>query len=313
MSVYNDAGRLPRSLESVLEQEGVSFEFIIIDDGSNDASFDILNDYARQDSRIRIEKQVNTGLTRALRNGCSLAEGEFIARQDAGDVYRQEKLARQVRIFRERSEVSMVTCGTRFLGPCGEFLFDVTPTTEEVDRGLRNLDIKSIRGPSSHPSMMFRTNDYVKAGGYRPDFVVSQDMDLWLRLIEQGVIISIPEVLIEAEYTPQSISGSSRKLQKDLGKILIECALCRQRGESEADLLRRAAKLKRSPKQFASDKVSESNYFIGRLLQQNRDARCLEYLRRSIGSNPLNWRAWLVFLHSRVSSLNWNPGNSESS
>ena len=86
MSVYNGASHLAATLDSILSQEGVELEFIVVNDGSSDKSGQILNDYAQRDSRLRIIHQENTGLTRALIRGCDAARGEFIARQDAGDI-----------------------------------------------------------------------------------------------------------------------------------------------------------------------------------------------------------------------------------
>ncbi len=81
MSVYNGAGSLPATLQSVLSQEGCHFEFIVVNDGSSDASGRILDEWSARDARLRVIHQANTGLTRALIRGCSEARGEFIARQ----------------------------------------------------------------------------------------------------------------------------------------------------------------------------------------------------------------------------------------
>ena len=85
MSVYNDERYLRQSMESILGQEGVDLELIVIDDGSTDESPTILDEYARQDSRIRLMRQENRGLTMALIRACADAKGEFVARQDAVD------------------------------------------------------------------------------------------------------------------------------------------------------------------------------------------------------------------------------------
>src|SRR5262245_30164988 len=86
MSVYNGASHLAATLDRILSQEGVALEFIVVNDGSTDKSSQILNDYAQRDSRLRVIHQENTGLTRALIRGCDAARGEFIARNDAGDI-----------------------------------------------------------------------------------------------------------------------------------------------------------------------------------------------------------------------------------
>ena len=64
---------------------------------------EILDDYARRDARVRIIHQENSGLTRALINGCAAATGEFIARQDAGDLSLAGRLARQLDVLKKRS------------------------------------------------------------------------------------------------------------------------------------------------------------------------------------------------------------------
>src|SRR5262245_61573626 len=84
MSVYNGADKLGETIDSILSQDGISLEFIVVNDGSNDESEGFLNNCAKRDPRIRVLHQENQGLTRALINGCALARGEYIARQDAG-------------------------------------------------------------------------------------------------------------------------------------------------------------------------------------------------------------------------------------
>lgn len=305
MSVYNGVSKLTPSIESVLAQEGVELELIIVDDGSTDGSGEVLEDFARADPRVRVERQSNQGLTRALIKGSQMAQGEFIARQDAGDAYLPGKLQKQVHLLDQAPDVSMVTCGTRFVGPKHEFLFDVVQTTEAVSRGLKCSSISELTGPSSHPSVMFRRSAYISVGGYRQEFRVAQDMDLWLRLIERGPILAIPEVMLEAEFAPGSISGSSRSLQMQVGEILIECAKRRGRGESEEDLLQQVAELKPAPIGSYGKKAAESNYFIARLLQKNADPRCIDYFNAAFRANPFSWKAILASLPARVSAMHW--------
>src|SRR5262249_43199813 len=154
-------------------QEGAEFEFIVVNDGSRDKSGQILNEYAQRDSRLHIIHQENTGLTRALIRGCGAARGEFIARQDAGDISLPGRLARQRVIFDAEPAVVMVSCATRFIGPSDEELFTVTQSCEELEEGLGQLTIDKVRGPSCHGSVMFRRSTYVQVGGYRAAFPVA--------------------------------------------------------------------------------------------------------------------------------------------
>ena len=86
MSVYNGEPYLAEAIESILLQTFQDFEFIIINDGSTDSSFETIQKCADKDLRIVPVTQENIGLTRSLNIGIQLAEGKFIAGQDADDL-----------------------------------------------------------------------------------------------------------------------------------------------------------------------------------------------------------------------------------
>jgi glycosyltransferase involved in cell wall biosynthesis len=84
MPVYNTEKFLKRSIDSILSQTEKDFEFIIVNDGSTDASEEIILSY--DDPRIVYVKQENQGVAAARNKGLSIAKGEFIAWQDADDI-----------------------------------------------------------------------------------------------------------------------------------------------------------------------------------------------------------------------------------
>ena len=86
MSVLNGEKTLERSIKSILDQTYDDFEFLIMDDGSNDGTNEILNHYKSFDSRIRVFKnKENLGLTKSLNILAAGANGEIFARQDCDD------------------------------------------------------------------------------------------------------------------------------------------------------------------------------------------------------------------------------------
>jgi glycosyltransferase involved in cell wall biosynthesis len=109
MGVYNGADRLCETIESVLSQEGVSLEFIVIDDGSTDGSAVVLDNYACHDARVRILHQENQGLTRALITGCEAARGKYIAPQDAGDISLPNRLRLQQAVLDQHEDCTFVS------------------------------------------------------------------------------------------------------------------------------------------------------------------------------------------------------------
>lgn len=313
MSVYRDSGKLTRSIESVLDQKGVALEFIIVNDGADRATTSVLEALASRDRRIRLISRENRGLTQSLIEGCSIAGCEYIARQDAGDIYLPDKLAKQMDLLEQTPSAVMVSCGTRFVGPQGEFLYEVKQESSELRSNLASLD-KNLAGPSHHCSVVFRRSAYERAGGYRPEFSVAQDLDLWLRLSEQGEAITTPEVLFEAEFGPGTLSGSFRELQIALTALMTECAIRRRMGEDESALLQQAARTRANPDDVTSQQHAGANYFVGRLLQRNRDPRCVAYFKAAMKEDPWHWKAALASIPARIMAPRWAlsaPGSGE--
>ena len=292
MGVYNGAEHLAQTLDSILSQEGCDFEFIVVDDGSTDDTGRILDERAARDNRLRVIHQQNTGLTRALIRGCAEARGEFIARQDAGDVSLPGRLAAQCAHLENNPGTVMVACGARFVGPDGEPLYEIVRTGDELDKGLSNLDVQTIQGPPHHGSTMFRKVAYISAGGYRTAFVVAQDIDLWLRLAEQGKCWGLNEVRYEARLAASSISGRRRLEQIRAGELAIECALLRRMGKADQARI----DMETPPDVSAGGRTTRQEksrffYFIGACLRKRDPMAAKRYFRRAVQENPLHFKA----------------------
>src|SRR5512141_2098427 len=82
MGVRNGAASLAATVDSLTGQEGVDLEIVVINDGSSDATGALLAARAAADPRLRVLERPGRGLTRSLIEGCQLARGQFIARQD---------------------------------------------------------------------------------------------------------------------------------------------------------------------------------------------------------------------------------------
>lgn len=300
MSVYNGAPRLRDTMDSILAQEDVDFEVIAIDDGSNDESGSILDDYARRDHRVRVIHQENRGLTRALIAGCAAARAPLIARHDAGDFSHPRRLIKQKRAMDAAPDLAFVSSWTDFVGPEGEFLYTVRGegVAREPARIIDHAHSKGvIDGPTSHASTMFRRDAYEKAGGYRDAFYYGQDWDLWYRLAELGSFQIIPETLYFLRITIESISVAARSRQEVIAAYSRAALEARRRGESEAPFLQKARGVSRSGPQTRCNRAAGS-YFIGEALRRNRDARARRYLLRAALGCPILLRAWIRLAQS---------------
>jgi hypothetical protein len=305
MSVRNGGTKLAATIDSVLSQQGVHFEFIIVNDGSTDGSDMVLEDYAQRDGRVRVIHQDNVGLTQSLIRGCAEARGRYIARQDAGgDISLPGRMVWQFAVLEENPDIVLTSCGTRFVGPEGEFLYTAIQHGDELQQGLEELRVDRIRGPSHHGSTMFLNAAYKAVGGYRQEFWVAQDLDLWMRLVEVGRCVAIPEVLYEANWNVGSISHLRREQQVLATRAMFECRQRRRQGESERPLLDQlCADIENTQTYnciFSGLVRSRFNYFIGSLLESQDHVAARRYLYQAVMSWPLHFKAWLKLLRLSV-------------
>lgn len=92
---YNAARYLKTAIDSMRAQTFTAWEMICINDGSRDATAAMLNEYAVEDSRIRVIHQDNQGVTRTLNRGLALAQTPLIARMDADDIAMPDRSRRR--------------------------------------------------------------------------------------------------------------------------------------------------------------------------------------------------------------------------
>lgn len=102
---YNGEKYISETIDSVLAQTYSDWEMIIIDDGSKDGSADLVREYEKKDSRIRLVQQENAGSAAARNNGIGQAEGQYIALLDADDIWEPEFLAEQTAFMKEKNAV----------------------------------------------------------------------------------------------------------------------------------------------------------------------------------------------------------------
>lgn len=299
MSVYNGAGHLAETLDSVLGQKDCDFEFIVIDDGSTDASAQILDEFAARDSRLCVVHQENTGLTRALIRGCALARGEFIARQDAGDVSLPGRLSAQLAFIRSKPRAVMVAGAVQFCGPRSEPLHTQVVHGEELQTGLSQSTVGRVRGPPHHGATMFRRSTYLAVGGYRPSFQVAQDLDLWLRLAETGSCLGMADICYVARLELASISSRRRKEQFDSASLALQCRKLRAAGQCEAGLLAAATSNGSPGIPIGPGERARFSYFIARCLATSDPTAARLYYSRALRDNPLHLKALFHWIFAR--------------
>lgn len=195
---HNGAATLDEAVASIRNQTFEDWELVLVDDGSDDGTPVLCREAAADDPRIRVLSPGRVGIVEALRLGCTEARGAFLARMDADDVARPERLARQRELM--NSDPAMALCGTqvRMVGDnigVGRRRYaawiNALVTPEDMAREM------FVECPVPHPTFFMRRDVYDAIGGYE-GWHWPEDYDLVLRFHQAGYRIGkAPEVLLD--------------------------------------------------------------------------------------------------------------------
>jgi glycosyltransferase involved in cell wall biosynthesis len=211
MSVYNGDRYLEKAVDSILAQTFKDFEFIIINDGSSDRSLSILENYAKQDDRIRLIDQQNSGLTKSLNKSLALSCGEFIARMDADDIAMPERFERQIEYLETHPQCVIVGSEVLQIDMDGDAICEmgISQNHKKIEAEL----LAGCGGAIRHPAAMMRREPLIAIGGYREKFKMTEDLDLFLRLAECGELANLPEVLLHYRLHLGSVNFTKAQQQ----------------------------------------------------------------------------------------------------
>lgn len=221
MGVHNGAQFLAETIESVAAQTFSDYEFVIVDDGSSDATSEILANAAVYDPRIRIlTNETNVGLTKSLNRGLREARGEFIARIDADDVCLPQRLAVQHAHMQQHGRDVGVTSGYVVIDAEGRKI-------RVTDEAMDDWQVRWMLGwnpPAPHPTFFFRRcPDGQTPIFYDETYRTAQDFDLWGRLAQMGSTRRLPDVLIQYRRHEGAITHAKRHEQAqncaEIGRI----------------------------------------------------------------------------------------------
>jgi glycosyltransferase involved in cell wall biosynthesis len=211
MSVFDGARHLREAVDSVLGQSWRDLELVIVDDGSRDATPEILAEAAARDPRVRVLRREHAGVAASLAAACAAARAPLLARMDADDVALPERLARQVAFFSAHPEVGVLGTGVEFVDARGRVLGSVRPVESHALACWRLL----FRPPVGHPTVMARRELVERAGGYDPAFDGAEDYELWTRLARVTRFANLPEPLLRYRVHAQSVTKRAPGAMRD--------------------------------------------------------------------------------------------------
>lgn len=167
---------------SVIAQTFSEWEWIVVDDGSDDQSVSIVNEFVRRDKRVRQISMPKVGRGRALNRGVEEAAGKFIAILDADDLFHPEKLEIQHSVITRSESCDVVATRDMLVGLGADVVWDRV-SRERVNVCEVGMEIWRCN-PICHSSVLMRRSAIEEVGGYDENRSSQYDYDLWVRMRE---------------------------------------------------------------------------------------------------------------------------------
>ena len=248
---FNGERLIGRTIESALAQTYSNVEIIVVDDGSTDATQEVVRRFG---DRVRYLRQPNQGGAAARNQGISAARGDWVAFLDQDDLWLPEKLERQAAVFLE--EPSTVVCFTRWShiddqgkpmthGSTAErdrLLDSVSRQAKPLGRGAVLLPEKPFTEAlvkrclvNSCSGVIARKSVLMEVGGFDAGLRGPDDWDLWMRLAVRYSFAYIPEALYQyrhhaRQHTQHGGTQMLRDLLVVMERWLRSPEICRQAG-----------------------------------------------------------------------------------
>lgn len=192
MPACNAEPWIGEAIASVQGQTLRDWELVVIDDGSSDRTADIAEQLAANDARIRVERQARRGITATRNRILELARGHYLAMQDADDTCAPGRLEAQVAYLEAHPQCALVTCRVLMTDPWGAPI-------RQINRELTHerIDAVNMGAPGFIVCNAYtaRLSAMREAGGFRDDYPLVEDRDLFLRLAERYQLGSVDQVL----------------------------------------------------------------------------------------------------------------------
>ena len=182
MTTFNEnRSLLKKSLDSVLQQTYSNFRLILVLE-PQDKNTDFIDEFSLNQRRIVVVKnQEKIGFVASLNKGVGLSTAKYIARLDTDDICHPERLSKQVEFLEENPDVDVL----------GSWIVYDEPATIIRKYPENHAEIKSsflLSNAIAHPSVVLKRKLFEKFDCYNESFAYSEDLELWLRLLEKGCI-----------------------------------------------------------------------------------------------------------------------------
>lgn len=204
---YNCAATLEATVESVLRQTDANWELLLVDDGSQDTTWETIQRLSARDARIRaVRNEINCGVGATRNRGVSLARGDWIAFLDSDDLWEPDKLEKQRALHRRHPEAGLLYTGSGFLTADGRRLDYVLHVPERIERH------ELLRQNLISCSSVLVRRELLERFPMQDGRDLHEDFVVWLRILsEEPCAFGLDEPLLL--YRLSESSKSSNKLR----------------------------------------------------------------------------------------------------
>jgi glycosyltransferase involved in cell wall biosynthesis len=208
--VKNRPALIIQAIKSCLGQTSVPDEIIVIDDGSDDATPEVVMEMARVESRIKLFRRgVSGGASTARNDGAARASGTWLAFLDSDDRWHEDKTARQLALAAQNPDAPAVFCGIRYAYAQRKPRIGLPPPFVRTG----DLAVSNVLATTS--TALVRKDRFDAVKGFDVGLPTCEDWDLWLKLAKLGPLPVVQEPLVEYTYE------ATNKLSRDVTKLML--------------------------------------------------------------------------------------------
>jgi len=230
---YNAAETLTDCLGSLQKQSVSNWQAVVVDDGSKDKTWDLLEGFAKADSRILIHRQSNAGAAAARNAAAGFATAPLLCMLDADDWLDSAFLERMLPVAAKGPQPVIAFCSYRRVTPDGRMLEIETPPNLVGDRAKREF---SLFCALAIHAVVFPKDLFVRLGGMDTELQTCEDWDLWLRIAFAGAEFrQVDQCLAFYRMKAGSLSGDPYKMVRDTIRVTSRAQVLRMNGNRSAN------------------------------------------------------------------------------
>ncbi len=213
---YNNQNTILETIESIQKQTFTDFEIIVINDGSNDQTLEVVN--AIRDTRIKIYSYENGGVSLARNRGISHAKGEYIAFMDADDLWITDKLQLQLTALQNNLEAALAYSWTYIMSENGEKVHKCAPVSIQGNVYTELIAANFIIGIASN--VLIRRTAIDSTGDFDTSLSHYEDWDLCLRLARNWSFVVVPKYQVFYRQSNGSASSNIKEFEKSVLTVI---------------------------------------------------------------------------------------------